>query len=197
MDVLGHQFIPNYMDSLAKGVDIGAKLARLPRDAAENAAQKAHAVLDKAYTQSIQKAAQAILKDPKYANDPQGQAEALRNLLVPSGSYYGEHGGGFSGAIPGQILPPGTFQSTIDATDRTNNPPKPGNVNNPGNTNNPQNSNNPQGNPVEDVINRNLPGTGYNINSGMGNPLLPVINRGNGNPATFQPLMPDQTTYFS
>lgn len=100
MDVIQHQQLIDFAQRFGEGVDIGKKLMRLPRDAAENAAQKAHAVLDKAYTQEIQKAASAIIADPKYKNDPRGLSLALEKLLVPSGIYQSGEEGGFSPETP-------------------------------------------------------------------------------------------------
>ena len=105
-DVIQHQYIPNWMDTISKGVDIGAKLAALPREGAENATQIALQQIAKEQAKANQQAYKQIMK--QYADNPVLRAQALNELNMRTGApIISPAGASTNPSLPSQVYGPG------------------------------------------------------------------------------------------
>jgi len=91
MDVLQHTYIPNWMDTISKGVDIGAKFAALPREGQENIAQMHMAQIASEEAKAVQNQIKAIQADK--TKSPEDKTAAIYRATMPSGLSYGPQGG--------------------------------------------------------------------------------------------------------
>jgi hypothetical protein len=170
-DVIAHQWQVDMLDKMGKGVQIGQALARLPREGAENVAQKAYAEIASQQAKAIQAQIKQIQKTTYNPSDPAANLAAqnaeIQRILTTGGYYYGTGGGGFSGQLPANVLPRGSFLgSETDTDNRPNNAPSNAPNNVPAPNNAPINkapANTPPVqtvSPLDQIINRYAPGTG-------------------------------------
>jgi hypothetical protein len=171
-DVLAHQWNVDMIDKMGKGLQIGQALARLPREGAENVAQKAYAEIAAQQAKAIQAQIKQIQKTTYNPTDPAANLAAqnaeIQKVLTTSGYYYSGGTGGFSGQYPANLLPRATFLGSETDTNRTpaTNTPAPAATTNqpvtPAKTVTPAPAPAPvqQKSPLDQIIDRYAPGTG-------------------------------------
>lgn len=166
-DVIAHQWNVDMIDKMGKGVQIGQALARLPREGAENVAQKAYAEIAAQQAKAIQAQIKQIQKTTYNPTDPAANLAAqnaeIQRVLTTGGYYYGTGGGGYSGQLPANILPRASFLGPeTDVTPKTPAAPAtpPATPATPAKTVTPQTPQAPAKSPLDQIIDRYAPGTG-------------------------------------
>jgi hypothetical protein len=100
---------PNYMDAALKGLSLGSALAKLPREGAENATQKAYAEIAKEQAKAVQAQIKEIQSGvnpyagPGESNaitDPSQKTRLIERTLTESGMLYGPNGGQQNPSVP-------------------------------------------------------------------------------------------------
>jgi hypothetical protein len=94
---------PDFVENMQKGLQMGSALAKLPREGAENALQKAYAQIQIEQAKNVQNQIKAIQADKSM--DPAHKTAAIQSLLIQSGITTSPTGQSSSPFLPFQNVP--------------------------------------------------------------------------------------------